>query len=280
MANTPNDILKESISALVDGETDDFDLRRVLKEAETSPAVRETWRRYHLIGAALRGELRDTGSSIQDASKSQSAPQAQGISQAVGYDLAARVRATLNHPSESSAEHSAPAVEIAASASGTAGTPVAARWWEGAGKASIAATVAIGVLLGVQQFGGGIDQMPLEAVADVDLPSDQSATVFVPAGFQVPFHSAQHASAGSQSAGNTSYLNSATYRPITLKASRVASNQELQEYLNHVLLKHAEQASTAGGLGVVPIARVSKLDNKREAAVGGHADEKSIQQQQ
>lgn len=274
MANTPNDILKESISALVDGETDDFDLRRVLKEAETSPAVRETWRRYHLIGAALRGELRDTGSSIQGASKSQSA------SQAVGYDLAARVRATLNHPSESSPEHATPAAETAAGASGKAGTRAAARWWEGAGKASIAATVAIGVLFGVQQFGGGIDQMPLEAVADVDLPSDQSATVFVPAGFQVPFHSAQHASAGSQSAGNTSYLNSATYRPITLKASRVASNQELQEYLNHVLLKHAEQASTAGGLGVVPIARVSKLDNKREAAVGGQADEKSIQQQQ
>lgn len=267
MANTPNDILKESISALVDGETDDFDLRRVLKEAETSPAVRETWRRYHLIGAALRGELRgDTGSSTH------------GASQTVGHDLAARVRATLSHPSESSGEQSMPAAAVAAGVSGAAGTPAVARWWEGAGKASIAATVALGVLLGVQQF-GGTDQLPLETVADIDLPSDQSATVFVPAGFQVPFHSAQHASAGSQPSGNTSYLNSATYRPITLKASRVASNQELQEYLNHVLLKHAEQASTAGGLGVVPIARVSKLD-KQETAVGGNADEKSIQQQQ
>lgn len=271
MANTPNDILKESISALVDGETDDFDLRRVLKEAETSPAVRETWRRYHLIGAALRGELRDSNSSAHDNSQSQ------GISQVTGNDLAARVRATLNHPSELPGEPTVPVAEIASS---TAEAPVATRWWEGAGKASIAATVAIGVLLGVQQFGGGTGQLPLEAIAEVDLPSDQSATVFVPAGFQVPFHSAQHASAGSQSTGNTSYLNSAAYRPITLKASRVASNQELQEYLNHVLLKHAEQASTAGGLGVVPIARVSKLDKQEAPVVGGHADEKSIQQQQ
>ncbi len=272
MANIPNDILKESISALVDGETDDFDLRRVLKEAETSPSVRETWRRYHLIGAAMRGELRGELGSSTRAGSQQSSPDLASL------DLAARVRAALDNPQPRPEESLPAAMTLPAATSTHAGAVAVARWWEGAGKASIAATVAIGVLLGAQQF-GGIEQVPLDPIAEVDLPSDQSATVFVPAGFQAPYHSAQHASVGSQSTRSTSYLNSATYRPITLKASRVVGDQELQEYLNHVLLKHAEQASAASGLGVVPIARVSKLD-RQDVVAGDQPAEKSVQQQQ
>ena len=47
--------LKEALSAVVDGEADVFELRRVLDEVGRSEELTEAWRRYHLIGERLRG---------------------------------------------------------------------------------------------------------------------------------------------------------------------------------------------------------------------------------
>ncbi len=48
--------LKESISAVMDGEADEFELRRVLDEVGRTPALKQSWETYHMIGAQLRGE--------------------------------------------------------------------------------------------------------------------------------------------------------------------------------------------------------------------------------
>ncbi|MCZ6709499.1 MAG: sigma-E factor negative regulatory protein [Gammaproteobacteria bacterium] len=47
--------LRESLSATVDDEADEFELRRVLDEMEKDSDLRETWARYHLIGSHMRG---------------------------------------------------------------------------------------------------------------------------------------------------------------------------------------------------------------------------------
>ncbi len=49
--------LKESISALMDGEADEFELRRALDEVAKDPDLQGAWDRYHLVGARLRGEM-------------------------------------------------------------------------------------------------------------------------------------------------------------------------------------------------------------------------------
>ncbi|MFP6814869.1 MAG: sigma-E factor negative regulatory protein [Pseudomonadales bacterium] len=49
--------LRESLSATVDDEADEFELRRVLDEMEKDEGLRETWERYHLIGSHMRGLL-------------------------------------------------------------------------------------------------------------------------------------------------------------------------------------------------------------------------------
>lgn len=59
--NTPvnadmTDKLKESLSAVIDGEADEFELRRVLDEAARDEELTETWHRYHLISTIMRGE--------------------------------------------------------------------------------------------------------------------------------------------------------------------------------------------------------------------------------
>ena len=48
--------LKESLSAVIDGEADEFELRRVLDEIGKDPALAASWERYHLIGAVMRRE--------------------------------------------------------------------------------------------------------------------------------------------------------------------------------------------------------------------------------
>ncbi|MFO7953512.1 sigma-E factor negative regulatory protein [Thioalkalivibrio sp.] len=50
----------ERLSALVDGETDDFETRRLTDELVRSDEDRARWERYHLIGDSLRGGMRRT----------------------------------------------------------------------------------------------------------------------------------------------------------------------------------------------------------------------------
>lgn len=48
--------LRQSLSAVIDDEADEFELRRVLDELDGNPELQTLWDRYHLIGSALRGE--------------------------------------------------------------------------------------------------------------------------------------------------------------------------------------------------------------------------------
>ena len=47
-------IARESLSALMDNEGDDLELRRALKAFESEPDTAEAWRRYHLMRSILR----------------------------------------------------------------------------------------------------------------------------------------------------------------------------------------------------------------------------------
>lgn len=51
-----NDRMKESLSALVDAQADELEIRRLLNESEHSPEVYEHWQRYLMIGEVLRDE--------------------------------------------------------------------------------------------------------------------------------------------------------------------------------------------------------------------------------
>lgn len=55
-----NDRMKESLSALVDGEADELEIRRVLNQSEHDDNLREQWGRYQLIGSVMRGEPAST----------------------------------------------------------------------------------------------------------------------------------------------------------------------------------------------------------------------------
>ncbi|MDE0037639.1 MAG: sigma-E factor negative regulatory protein [Gammaproteobacteria bacterium] len=55
MTETTRESLNEALSAVVDGEAEELELRRVLNAAERDPELRAKWERLHLIGDVMRG---------------------------------------------------------------------------------------------------------------------------------------------------------------------------------------------------------------------------------
>lgn len=51
--------LRESVSALMDDEASELETRRVLSEIRKDDELRNTWKRYHVVSLAIRGQLGD-----------------------------------------------------------------------------------------------------------------------------------------------------------------------------------------------------------------------------
>ena len=115
------EVLGESLSAVMDGEAEELELRRVLAAAGEDPEVRARWSRYQLARDVMHR---------------------QAVS--LRLDLAAAVSAAI-------AAEAVPAQSAAA----TAAAPQARRGWAQLGRVAVAASVALAVLAGVRFYNGG-----------------------------------------------------------------------------------------------------------------------------
>ncbi|WP_444984692.1 sigma-E factor negative regulatory protein [Halomonas mongoliensis] len=111
---------RESLSALMDNEGDELELRRLLKTLDSAPDAAEAWRRYHLMRSLMRRE-----------------PDLD-----VSTDLSAGIMARLQ-------EEEAPVAEPVVPAAAPRRTLPFAR------SAGIAAAVSLMVITGVQFYSGG-----------------------------------------------------------------------------------------------------------------------------
>jgi sigma-E factor negative regulatory protein RseA len=117
---------RESLSALMDGESDELELRRVLKSLPDNADAADTWRRYHLARSVMQRE--------------------QGVD--VSMDLSAGVMARLQ-------EEPAPLADMASETSqGKSHKAPTVSFARGAG---VAAAVSLMVITGVQFFSSGFD---------------------------------------------------------------------------------------------------------------------------
>lgn len=107
------EVLDQSVSAVMDGEADELELRRVLAASGEDPAVRERWARYQLARDVMHRQI--------------VAPK---------LDLAAAVSAAI------AAEDVAPAAPSAKSA----------RPWRQVARLAVAASVTLAVLVGVRFY--------------------------------------------------------------------------------------------------------------------------------
>lgn len=134
-----SDNKNESLSALMDGETDELTLHRILKEVDGDNEMKETWSRYHIGSEAMKGS----------------------ISEFSHLDISAAVSAAIKDE-EFDAESKSPKT-----------------WLKAVGGLSIAASVTFAVVLGArfnplvdssmdQQFAS---KTKIEIVTPADVPS-------------------------------------------------------------------------------------------------------------
>lgn len=226
----------EAISALLDDQGTELDVHRVLKRVEADPDVRAQWQRYHMASRVMRGDADSFA----------------------GVDLSAGVMA---------------AIELEAPLASGGQTP-SRKWLEVLTKSSIAATVAFGFILGVQQFSSvgspaATSAASLAESEPFEAPDLNSAVV--PAGFDTPQLSARTVSTGTVAQNRFPLTGSSQAVPAV---GEPETDPELKVLFDRLMMIHAEQVSDNSDLGVLSFARLSGYETEAEAAVpeAGDAD--------
>lgn len=129
---------KESLSALMDGETEEFETRRLLQQLPGDAELGQTWRRYHLARSLLKGEAL-AGCET---------------------DLSARIATALEHEPA----HDAPTEASRQSASAVSGRRSG---FSGLRRTiasmAVAASVTAIVIFGANSFAPGLGEQPVVA---------------------------------------------------------------------------------------------------------------------
>jgi sigma-E factor negative regulatory protein RseA len=115
----------ESLSALMDGEADELEIRRVLNQLDKDDELRDHWKNYHLMGSLMRDESFD------------SLDLTRGINQILDGELASNGAADIHTPSL----HRESPMQKSGSA-----------WYKPLTSVAVAASVTLAVLLGVQSI--------------------------------------------------------------------------------------------------------------------------------
>ncbi len=258
MTENSRSILNESVSALVDGESNDFDVQRILNamgEDGRSPnslsrsgvtkdgeigglaedataneeSIRQTWSRYHAMSSVMKNEPHidlsiDLSLAIRDAIAEEASPQVK--------------RFSFNAISQ------------------------------GIGKTAVAAAVTFGVVFGVQQYTTAPEQAaPIYAEAgnSAQVNAGSNLGAVVPQGFELPPLSARTVSTNSLADEEPRARSLLVPLPQALpQRSIVISNEQFQEQMNRLMHKHAEQVSSSGGMGLIPFARVSNFTEEEK----------------
>lgn len=242
MTQKSSDQLLESLSALVDNEASELEVRRILKNVERNPEVRERWRSYNLIGSVLRKESNlNLGETV---------------------DIAERISAAL--ASEQAFEQLTPGRQGAPERV-DGKPPVSGSHKNGlinfVAKSAVAASFAGALVLGFNVFSPGQSgQFDQGSVQMADLsPRQQSQqtdlTLRAPLGFELPHLESRTVS--SNSAGQLS----SSRRTQMVSSSQLddITDAKTQGLLNELLIHHASRASANGSLGIMPFARVSQM---------------------
>jgi len=118
LENSRSQALQESLSALLDNEADELEIRRLLKNAEHDNELAQSWRRFNVVSSILHHE--------------ELAPVSSAVSQRIFDAIEAE-------PAYSSSDSKAKIASV-----GTV--------WEGFGRLAIAASVALAAFITFQNF--------------------------------------------------------------------------------------------------------------------------------
>ncbi len=223
--------LAESISALVDGQASELELQRILKTSEQDPEVNAAWMRYQLVGSLLRGEKLNYG---EKALNSESGFRAMsGFSQRVSAAIATE----------------SPAVRSANAKQGL---------WYQLGRVALVASVAGGMVLGVQQF-NSTQGVGTEIAAIANTAVNPAPAVSLPSGINTQAVSTRTVAMQSGYELRPQENRRVMFKPHPATASTattLVSDEEVTQYVNKMIQAHSDNAVMNSNQGVLPYARV------------------------
>lgn len=228
-------ILAESISALMDNQASELELQRILKATEQDVEVKATWSRYQLTSAILRGEHT-------------SVTQPQAMS-----DFAARISAAID---EEDALLAAPTAASSLSATNKAKQG----WFYQLGRVALVASVAGGMVLGVNQFNSTNPAAPQVASSTVIAPAPVESTVSLPSGINSPLINTRTVAVQTGYETRPQENRRVMFQPR--QATTVVSDEEVSRYVNQMIKAHSDNAAMNSGQGVLPYARVIITDEE------------------
>ncbi|BFM16791.1 anti-sigma factor MucA [Maricurvus nonylphenolicus] len=219
--------LRESLSALVDDQASELEVRRVLRASEDDAEIRDTWTRYQLARSAMRGDL-----------------------ESANYiDLSASIRDAIDEEES----YAMPATDAKPKLG----------WTQRLGRFAIAASVAGVVVLTAQvsQTPEGVE------VAGTELSPDAIPSVALPAGYGAPNLSARTVSSHKrmEPSQSSQFLPQVAMPQTSVQSQSAAVNnsrqpsREVQAHLHRVMEIHAGHAALNSGKGMLPYARVPVL---------------------
>ena len=219
--------LRESLSALMDGEANELEMRRVLDRLGQDQDLRETALGYQRIGETIRNE--------QNAFS--------------GIDLSASISAALEEEPVPVLEGS---VEQSAQQTASIQTVKKTGWAANLGRFAIAASVAVATVVGVQTwnaatrtdtgFGNGTEVASVTGPAGYPTGNLPTADMFGARGLQAGLGTPQ-----------------TSLTPEQMNQARGYADRVAQERFRAYMLEHAEQATAQSGSGVMPFIRAASF---------------------
>lgn len=218
--------IRESLSALMDGEVEELELHRLLgeKSVEHSEYVDETWSRYQLIRESMHSD--DQNAAFRKLDISQQVAKAIRDEQSVAVSLDALTVNEVNSQVR---------------------TLSISNWLKPAAGFAVAASVAMAVVVGVQ----GVQQTSPGISAPPTAQAQVASRVYPVVG-----NSLRAAD------GNNQQLN--RYANVTLPdgfaARQAAADLEAQRRLDQYMLRHTEKAALNNSQGMMSFARVASFE--------------------
>jgi len=222
-------VLAESISALMDNQASELELQRILKASEQDAEVKATWSRYQIVGAALRGELGGEQTPI------------------VTSDFAARISAAID-------EEDALVAQPAPASKPQQG------WWYQLGRVALVASVAGGMVLGVNQFNATSQDASQIANNSAFAPAPVETTISLPSGINSPAINTRTVAVQTGYESRPQESRRVNFQP--LQPNAVVSDEEVSRYVNQMIKAHSDNAAMNSGQGVLPYARVIITDEE------------------
>ena len=227
-------VLAESISALMDNQASELELQRILKASEQDAEVKATWSRYQIASAAIRGEL---GHGDQTP--------------ILMPDFAARISAAID------AEE---ALVVQPSSTSSPQSKPQQGWWYQLGRVALVASVAGGMVLGVNQFNGTSQDASQIASNTAVAPAPVDTTISLPSGINSPMINTRTVAVQTGYETRPQENRRVSFQPR--QANTVVSDEEVSRYVNQMIKAHSDNAAMNSGQGVLPYARVIITDEE------------------